>query len=136
MGQPPLPGPGGQTIAPGSQPAIQARSGAREFLEAQGVTFPPGASANFIASTSKLIVKNTQANLDLIDTLVETQMTAPPSQVEIESKFLEVTQNNLKEMGFDWLLGQFGLPFGSGVYGGGGTQGFGQTHQLPIPFHS
>ena len=123
-GQAPLPGPGSQTIAPGSQPAIQARSGAREFLEAQGVTFPPGASANFIASTSKLIIKNTQANLDLIDTLVETQMTAPPSQVEIESKFLEVTQNNLKEMGFDWLLGQFALPFGSGVkYGGGGTQG-------------
>ena len=125
-GQPPLPGPGSETIAPGSQPAIQARSGAREFLEAQGVTFPPGASANFIASTSKLIIKNTQANLDLIDTLVETQMTAPPSQVEIESKFLEVSQNNLKEMGFDWLLGQFALPFGSGVYGGGGTQGFNQ----------
>ncbi|HEY5777127.1 MAG TPA: Amuc_1098 family type IV pilus outer membrane protein [Terrimicrobiaceae bacterium] len=126
-GQPPLPGPGSQTIAPGSQPAIQARSGAREFLEAQGVTFPPGASANFIASTSKLIIKNSQANLDLIDTLVETQMTAPPSQVEIESKFLEVTQNNLKELGIDWLLGQFSMPFGSGVYGGGGTQGFGQN---------
>ncbi len=128
VGQPSTaPGPAGQPIAPGSQPAIQARSGAREFLEAQGVTFPPGASANFIASTSKLIVKNTQANLDLIDTLVETQLTAPPSQVEIESKFLEVTQTNLKEMGFDWLLGQFGLPFGSGVYGSGGTQGFGQN---------
>ena len=126
-GQAPLPGPGSQTIAPGSQPAIQARSGAREFLEAQGVTFPPGASANFIASTSKLIIKNTQANLDLIDTLVETQMTAPPSQVEIESKFLEVSQNNLKEMGIDWLLGQFGMPFGSGVFGGGGTQGLGQN---------
>ena len=122
-----LPGPGSQNVAPGSQPAIQARSGAREFLEAQGVTFPQGASANFIASTSKLIVKNTQANLDLIDTLVETQMTAPPSQVEIESKFLEVTQTNLKEMGFDWLLGQFALPFGSGVYGSGGTQGLGQS---------
>jgi general secretion pathway protein D len=115
-----------QGIAPGSQPAIQARSGAREFLEAQGVTFPQGASANFIASTSKLIVKNTQANLDLIDTLVETQLTAPPSQVEIESKFLEVTQTNLKELGFDWLLGQFQMPFGSGIYGGGGTEGFGR----------
>ena len=122
-----LPGPGNQNVAPGSQPAIQARSGAREYLEAQGVTFPQGASANFIASTSKLIVKNTQANLDLIDTLVETQLTAPPSQVEIESKFLEVTQTNLKEMGFDWLVGQFALPFGSGVYGSGGTQGLGQS---------
>ncbi|MEI6338003.1 MAG: hypothetical protein WCQ57_05395 [Verrucomicrobiota bacterium] len=104
-----------------------ARSGAKEFLETSGVTFPVGASANFIASSSKLIVKNTQANMDIIDTLVETSMTTPASQVEIESKFLEITQNNLKELGVDWLVGQFGLPFGSGVYGGGGTQGLGQN---------
>lgn len=118
----PVPG-----VAPGSQSAVAARSGAREFLETQGVSFPEGASANYIASTSRLIVKNTQSNLDLIDTLVENSLTAPPSQVEIESKFLEITQNNLKELGFDWLLGQFAMPFGSGVYGGGGTEGFGRT---------
>jgi len=32
-----------------------------------------------------------------------------PKQVEIESKFVEITQNNLKELGFDWLLGQFNI---------------------------
>lgn len=126
-----LPGAGGGggaiTVAPGSQAAIAERSGAKAFLEGNGVTFPPGASANFISSSSKLIVKNTQANLELIDNLVEISMTTPPNQVEIESKFLEVTQNNLKELGFDWLLGQFSMPFGSGVYGGGGTEGLGQT---------
>jgi len=114
-------------VAPGSQSAVAARSGAREFLESQGVTFPEGASANYIASTSRLIVKNTQTNLDLVDTLVETSLTTPPSQVEIESKFLEITQNNLKELGFDWLVGQFALPFGTGVYGGGGTTPGGTT---------
>ncbi len=118
---------GGGNTAPGSLPSIAARSGAREFLEANGVTFPPNASANFLPSSSKLIVRNTQANLDLIDSLVETYITAPPTQVEIESKFLEVTQNNLQELGFDWLVGQFSLPFGTGVYGGGGTEGLGRT---------
>ncbi len=108
-------------VAPGSQSSVTARSGAREYLESQGVTFPDGASANYIASSSRLIVKNTQSNLDLVDTLVENSLTTPPSQVEIESKFLEITQNNLKELGFDWLLGQFAMPFGTGVYGGGGT---------------
>jgi general secretion pathway protein D len=108
-------------VAPGSQESVAARSGAREFLESQGVTFPEGASANYIASTSRLIVKNTQSNLDLVATLVENSLTTPPSQVEIESKFLEITQNNLKELGFDWLVGQFALPFGTGTYGGGGT---------------
>lgn len=114
-------------VAPGSQPSVTARSGAREFLEGQGVTFPDGASANYIASSSRLIVKNTQSNLDLVDTLVENSLTTPPSQVEIESKFLEITQNNLKELGFDWLLGQFAMPFGTGVYGGGGTTAGGSS---------
>jgi general secretion pathway protein D len=122
------PAPGaGSSLAPGSQSSVAARSGAREFLETSGVTFPPGATAYFIASTSKLIVKNTQSNLDLVDTLVENSLTTPPSQVEIESKFLEVTQNNLKELGVDWLLGQFAMPFGTGVYGSGGTPGLNQN---------
>lgn len=104
-----------------------AKSGAKEFLEASGVTFPPGATANYLSSSSKLIVRNTQPNLDLIDQLVENDSTITPTQVQIESKFVEISQNNLKELGFDWLLGQFALPFGSGVYGGGGTTAFGSS---------
>ena len=100
-----------------------ARSRAKDFLESQGVQFPPGASANFLASSSRLIVRNTQENLDLVDALVESSTGAVPSQVEIESKFIEVSQRNLKELGFDWLLGQFALGAGSGIYGGGGTVG-------------
>ena len=114
-------------VAAGSQSVVAARSRALEYLEAQGVTFPTGASANFIATTSRLIVKNTQTNLELVDALVETSLTAPPTQIEIEAKFLEVSQNNLNELGFDWLLGQFSLAGGSGIYSGGGTEGFGRT---------
>jgi len=35
---------------------------------------------------------------------VDTSLTTPPSQVEIESKFLEITQNNLKELGLTGFL--------------------------------
>ena len=114
-------------LAAGSQSAVTERSKAKDFLEANGVTFPGGASANYISSSSRLIVKNTQTNLDLVDNLVENSMTTPPSQVEIESKFIEITQDNLKELGFDWLLGNFALPFGTGTYGGGGTTPGGTT---------
>jgi general secretion pathway protein D len=103
--------------------ALTTRAGAREFLESMGVTFPEGASAQFIPSNSKLIVRNTPNNLTLIDTLVEIALASPDTQVEIQSKFLEVTQNNLQELGVDWLVGQFALPFGTGVYGSGGTSG-------------
>lgn len=118
---------------PGQLPTV-GKSGAKEFLESQGVTFPTGASATYLASSSKLLVKNTQANLDLIDSLVEVSLATPPSQVEIESRFLEVTQNNLQELGFDWLLGAFNLAGGSGVYGGGGTAGnmTGNVGQFPF----
>lgn len=114
-------------VAPGSQSVIAARSAAKDFLVSQGVEFPEGASANYISLTSRLIVKNTQPNLELIDALVETSVATRPTQVEIEAKFLEVTQNNLNELGFDWLLGQFALAGGSGVYGSGGTIGLGRT---------
>ncbi|MDA1204587.1 MAG: type II and III secretion system protein [Verrucomicrobia bacterium] len=108
------------------------QSTAKSFLESQGVQFPPGASANFLASSSRLIVRNSQENLDLVDALVESSTGAVPSQVEIESKFVEISQNNLKELGFDWLLGQFG--FGdTGIFGSGGTSGnqFNSTATAP-----
>jgi general secretion pathway protein D len=114
-------------LAAGSQSVIAARSIAKDFLETQGVEFPEGASANYISLTSRLIVKNTQANLELIDALVDTSVATRPTQVEIEAKFLEVSQNNLNELGFDWLLGQFALAGGSGVYGSGGTIGLARS---------
>lgn len=112
------------------------KSGAKDYLESQGVTFPAGATATYLASSSKLLVKNTQANLDLIDSLVEVSLATPPSQVEIESRFLEVTQNNLQELGFDWLMGAFNLPGGTGVYGGGGTIGNQTKNAGTYPFNN
>jgi general secretion pathway protein D len=44
-------------------------------------------------------------------------------QVEIESKFVEIQQDNLKELSFDWLLGQFNAPATKNLFLGGGTQG-------------
>ena len=112
------------------------KSGAKEFLESQGVTFPVGASATYLASSSKLLVKNTQANLDLIDSLVEVSSQDTPMQVEIESRFLEVTQNNTQELGFDWLMGAVNLPGGSGVYGGGGNVGNQTANAGTYPFNT
>jgi len=100
------------------------REGAKDFLASQGVAFPPGASANFLPQSSRLIVRNTQDNLDLVDAIVEQLNLAIPKQVEIESKFVEITQNNLKELGFDWLLGPFNIG-NHKVFGSGGTAGTG-----------
>src|SRR6266487_1015595 len=103
---------------------LVTREGAKDFLESQGVAFPPGAGANFLPQSSRLIVRNTQDNLDLVDAIVEQLNLAIPKQVEIESKFIEITQNNLKELGFDWLLGPFNIG-NHKVFGSGGTAGTG-----------
>lgn len=129
-------GSGAPTPATPGLPQTTGKTGAKESLESQGVTFPAGASATYLASSSKLLVKNTQANLDLIDSLVEVSLATPPSQVEIEARFLEVTQNNLQELGFDWLLGAFNLAGGSGVYGGGGTAGNAAGNVGTFPFNT
>jgi general secretion pathway protein D len=101
-------------------PRLSARQGAKDFLESQGINFPPGTSANFNAGTSRLVVRNTAENLDLIESLVDAAMGAQPTQVEIEAKFVEISQNNLKELGFDWALGPFSIG-DSGLASSGGT---------------
>jgi general secretion pathway protein D len=95
-------------------------------LQSQGVSFPSGAFAQYVPASSELIVRNTPDAIDLIDSLVDAALGVQPTQVEIESKFLEITQDNVKELGFDWLLGPFQIG-STGAYGAGGTQGFGSA---------
>jgi len=104
---------------------VKGGKDAQVFLTSEGVPFPSGSFAQYVPAGSKLFVRNTQGALDLIDVLVDAAMGVRPTQVEIESKFLEISQNNLKELGFNWLLGP--LSIGGGMYGAGGTQGFGQS---------
>src|SRR5437899_5093170 len=79
--------------------------------------------ATFWPHSGTLIVRNTQDNLDMVDALVDQANISQPKQVAIESKFVEINQNNLKELGFDWLLGPFTL--NGKVFGSGGTAGNG-----------
>ena len=101
---------------------IADRESAKNWLIANGVQFNGNASAIYIVRSSRLIVRNTQDQLDLIDTIIQGPGTGPV-QVEIESKFVEIQQDNLKELSFDWLLGQFNAPATKNVFLGGGTQG-------------
>ena len=48
------------------------------------------------------------------------------SRSRSSSKFIEITQNNLKELSFDWTLGQANVPGSTKVFFGGGTAGTGR----------
>jgi len=91
-----------------------------ELLRDKGVPFPPGSSATYIPSSSTLVVLNTTNNLDIIDGLVQSLITQTPKQIRIRTKFVEVSQDNSDELGFDWVVSPFG--FAGSTFLGGGKQ--------------
>jgi general secretion pathway protein D len=125
--------------APAGGGGLKGKPNAKEILVAQGISFPEGASASFISSTSQLIVKNTQPNLDAIEAFVDGLIKKVPQQIYITTKFVEVTQKNTDELGFDWLIGGFNIPSSGSVFGSGGTAGnssSGAVNAIDFPFNA
>jgi general secretion pathway protein D len=91
------------------------------FFQSAGVNFElSGASLAF--DGEQLIVTQTRRNLERMRTILRNYNEV--KQVEIEAKFLEVSQNDLEEVGFDWsasggkklILDELGNPV-TNVYG-------------------
>jgi general secretion pathway protein D len=71
----------------------------QKFFQNAGVNFEvPGASLAF--DGVQLIVTQTEANIERLRTILRKY--SGIKQVEIEAKFLEVAQNDLDEIGFQW----------------------------------
>lgn len=94
---------------------------AQGFLAQNGVAFPEGASAQYLPSSNRLTVFNTRTNLDLVSSLVEATTGGTPKQVMIKVTTMDMRQESLEELGFDWLVSPFRLQSGNQVLGGGGT---------------
>lgn len=107
----------------GGGSGLRPRGNVQDLLKAKGVPFPEKASANFIAANSTLVVRNTPTNLDLIEQIVDAMKIDTPKQIKIMTKFVEISQENNDELGFDWIVTPFGL--GADLFGGGGTIGSG-----------
>ena len=124
-----------QTPAPGGALVIR-RMGAKEFLEAQGVTFPEGTSASYNVSSNTLTVRNTINNMEIVEGIVEQATKSAPKMAVIHVRMLEVNQKNLEELGFDWLMGGVGTN-GDNVFFGGGSTGNGNAYSAAnFPFNS
>ncbi len=78
----------------------------KKDLTDKGVSFTSEQSkAIFLASTSKLVVKNTQDQLDVIQGLIEAVALKEEPQVEIEARLVEFTDDALKELSFNYIVG-------------------------------
>jgi general secretion pathway protein D len=119
------PGGGGAGFdAPGT--TMGGTANAKEWLTAAGVVFGQGAFAMYSPASSSLLVKNTPEQLEVVERIIENADVNVVRQVEIQAKFVEITQNNLKELGFDWLLGAANVNNSYNVFAAGGTSGTAQ----------
>ena len=96
---------------------LARRLSAEEILKQQGVPFPEGASASFNAGNSMLTVRNTIANLELVESLADAMAGSEPAMVVVQVRMVKTQERTLKELGFDWLLNEFSLG-GSGIVPG------------------
>lgn len=124
---------------PKSGGLLVQRLGAQEALAQQGVTFPTGASASYTPASNTLRVVNTEANQDFIAQIVEALTKTEPVIVSVHVTMIKVEQSRLEELGFDWLLDNFGfggpawIPGQSKMNLSGGTVGNSRPHSdLPL----
>ena len=75
----------------------------KEFFRLMGVEWPEGSSIMYIRTLGKLRVKNTLENLAELENALN-EMNMNPTLIEIETRFVEVCQDDLNSLGFEWIL--------------------------------
>lgn len=116
---------------------LAARLGTQEALAAQGVAFPEGASAKLLGGTLRVV--NTEANHAYIAQIIEAATNTEPAIVSVSVTMIKVQEDRLEELGFDWLLNNFGfggstwIPGQSKLNLSGGTIGDGRPlNDVPL----
>ena len=75
----------------------------KEFFSLLGVKWPEGSSIFYVKTVGRLFVKNTQENLAEFENVLA-QLNQQVTLVEIETRFIEVCQDDLNSLGFEWIL--------------------------------
>jgi general secretion pathway protein D len=111
---------------------LPTRLSVQDALAKQGVQFPEGSSVNYIPTSGTLRVLNTEASQSYITQIIDAVSKTEPVMVSVSVTLIKVQQNDLEELGFDWLLDNAGFGGPSWVPGaskynlGGGTVGNGR----------
>ncbi|MCB1077386.1 MAG: hypothetical protein KDM64_06110, partial [Verrucomicrobiae bacterium] len=66
-----------------------AHRSAKEVLESLGISFPDGSSAVFNPQTSQLIVRNTQAQMELVEAVVEAKRDEVETFIHLNYRIVE-----------------------------------------------
>jgi type II secretory pathway component GspD/PulD (secretin) len=108
--------------------------------------FPKGASALYQPKLKKLFVRNTKENLLVVEEILGAMdvanLDSEIDQVEIEAKFVEVSEGTLEELGFEWRnlpgndlstgIGDVTVPDGQFLFDDALRGGAGNTDPMPF----
>ncbi len=75
----------------------------KQLFTELGVPFEGKASIVYLSSIGKLRVTNTPENLALFENVLE-ELNVTPYQIEVEARFVEVSQADMNSLGFEWRL--------------------------------
>ncbi len=102
---------------------LPQRLGIREALEANGVEFTEGASVSL--GNNILRVTHTASAMEVIEQIVNAVADTEPVSIVTRVTIMRVQETQLRELGYDWLLGNFRIGGGGGDFLGisGGTTG-------------
>ena len=89
-----------------------------DYFLAAGVTLDPPKSVFFNDRSGLLLVRATLQDLDTIEQAIQVLNVSPP-ELTIEAKIAEVTQDDTRALGFDWLLGNTLVDHGRMGFQGG-----------------
>ena len=91
-------------ITMGGGAAISSdRADPKQFFQSLGVPWPHGTSIKYVSAIGTLVVANTAENLAIFEDILA-KINIVPNQIEIEARFVEVNQDDLDALGFEWLL--------------------------------
>lgn len=95
-------------------PAQTVQEVVRTFFAAAGVNLLPPNAVFFNDRLGLLMVRATVEEIEVVEQAIEVLNAAAP-MVQIEAKFAEVGQDDLKALGFDWMIGNWLIGNGGAI---------------------
>ena len=93
------------SIGNGEDPELLKR-----HFEDRSIKFPEGAKIVYDPRISRLIATNTPENLRKIEQVISNELSFHEPMVQIQAKFVEIEQDEFKELGFEYIASRPGTP--------------------------
>ena len=76
----------------------------KRHFEDRSIKFPEGAKVVYDTRISRLIATNTPENLRKIEQVISNELSSRDPMVQIQAKFVEIQQDEYKELGFQYIM--------------------------------